>query len=206
MWAMLAKTVGSQLLSKGLTDGFGGGDEAKYKELEMQKIKDAQANTQGLVDEQLGMSRQLMDPMSAINQQMGNQMSQRAGETGAQIGQSMEKQGAMHGVSAAQTMMQSRMGQNQAMGGVGAQWEKSLQNRFGQGMGLMGSMTQMQKGLDENIGNTYIANTSAYNQAQNDTRSNQQGTMGGGADIMSKMGKWTQGGGFMKNIGAMFGG
>lgn len=140
---------------------FDKGDD--FQSIDLARIKELQSGTQGLVDEQLGISRQMMDPQSAINMQMRNLMSQRASETGAQVGSQAMKLGAMRNVSPGQAMMQQRMAQNTAMGGVNQNWLQQLQGRFGQGVGLMGNMTQVQQGLDENIANAYVQNTIGQN-------------------------------------------
>ena len=109
----------------------------------------------------------MMDPQSQMNMQMRNLMAQRASETGAQVGMQMQKQGAMGGMSPAQAMMQSRMGMNQAMGGVNQQWQQGLQNQYSQGMGLMGQMTGMQQGLNEGQVNAYVGQINASNARRN---------------------------------------
>lgn len=153
--------------------------------LSLDKLRDMQAPTQNLIDEQLGLSRQMMDPHSAINQNMKKFMAQRAGEAGAQAGSTSMKMAAMKGVSAGQAMMSARQAQNQATGGVNRNWLEQLNQRFGQGVGLMGNMSQMQQGLNENLMNAYTANVSQQQQ-------------GGGAGDML--------GGLMQGIGSMFGG
>ena len=151
--------------------------------IDLNQIKQYMAPTQGLVDEQLGLSRQMMDPQSAINMQMRNLMAQRANETGAQTAGSMAKMGAMRNVSPGQAMMQSRMAQNQAMGGVNQHWLQGIQNRFGQGVGLMGDMTGMQQGLNENIANSYIQNINAANASRSQRQGMMMGLMGGGLEF-----------------------
>ena len=64
----------SKLASSGLEKLFGGGDD--MQKLNLDAIRKFQAPTQGLIDEQLGISRQMMDPQSAINMQMRNLMAQ----------------------------------------------------------------------------------------------------------------------------------
>ena len=108
-----------------------------------------------------------MDPESAINMQMRNLMAQRASETGAQVGMQMQRMGAMRGMSPAQAMMQARMAQTQAMGGVNQQWQQGLQNQFGQGLGLLGQMTSMQQGLNEGQVNAYVSQINAANARRN---------------------------------------
>ena len=139
----------------------------KRKRLDTTKINKMMEPTQRLVSEQLGLSRQLMDPESAINMQMRNLMAQRASETGAQVGMQMQRMGAMRGMSPAQAMMQARMAQTQAMGGVNQQWQQGLQNQFGQGLGLLGQMTSMQQGLNEGQVNAYVSQINAANARRN---------------------------------------
>ena len=131
----------------------------------MNRINSYMAPTQNLVNEQLGLSRGLMDPNSDINQTMKRLMAQRAQESGAQAGSQMMRMGAMKNLSPAQTMMQARMAMNSATSGVNQNWLNSLNARMGQGLGLMGNMTQMQQGLGENQANAYLANLDAQNQS-----------------------------------------
>jgi hypothetical protein len=142
---------------------FGGGSSGP-EQLSIEKLKQMQAPTQGLIDEQLGLSRGLMDPNSPINLNMRRLMSQRALETGQQVGNQAMKMAAMRGVSPGQALMHQRMAQNAATGDVNQRWLNSLQTRFGQGLGLMGNMTQVSQGLNENLMNAYGANVSASNQ------------------------------------------
>ena len=150
----------------------------KRQELDLNRIKGHMAPTQGLVDENLGLSRGLMDPNSAVNMHMRNMLSQRASQTGAQTGQQMMKMGAMGNVSPGQAMMQARMAQNQAMGQANQQWQNQLEGRFTQGLGLMGSMTGMQQGLDENMANAYIGQINAANAQRNQRMSMTMGLLG----------------------------
>ena len=150
----------------------------KKAKLDLNRIADFQSGTQGLVTEQLGLSRQLMDPNSAINQQMSNMMAQRANQTGANIGVQMNKMGAMSGVSPAQAMMQARMGMHNQMGQGNQNWMQNLQGQFSQGLGLMGNMTGMQQGLDENLANAYVQDINARNQARARNVGNMFGLVG----------------------------
>ena len=200
----------SQFASKGLGSLFGddGGD---FQQIDLDEIRGFQAPTQGLIDEQLGLSRQLMDPQSAINIQMRNMMAQRASESGAQVGQQAMKLGAMRNMSPAQTMMQARMGTNQAMGGVNQQWLQNLQNQFSKGTGLMGSMTQMQQGMDENLANAYVGNINAANVQQGQQTSAMDifsGMAQSGNINMPEWGSQAAGGNdptFWQNLGGLFG-
>ena len=132
--------------------------------LNVNKLRAYQEPTQNLVNEQLGISRGLMDPNSAMNLNMRRLMSQRAMESGQQAGSQAMKIAAMRGVSPGQALMHQRIAQNSALGGVNTAWLNQLQGRFGQGLGLMGNMTQMQQGLNENLMNAYAQNISAQNQ------------------------------------------
>ena len=142
---------------------FGGG--GKPDTLNLDKLKEYQKPTQGLIDEQLGLSRQLMNPSSSMNLNLRRLMSQRAMESGQQAGSQSRKIGAMRNVSPGQLLMNQRIAQNSASGGVNQQWLSQLQNRIGQGLGLMGNMTQVQQGLNENLMNAYGANVTAGNQS-----------------------------------------
>lgn len=157
----------------------GSGGSSGPEQLDVNKLRGMQGRTQGLVDEQLGIGRNMMDPNSVMNRQMKDLMAQRASETGAQTGSQALKIAAMKGVSPGQAMMQQRMAQNQASGGVNQHWLQQLQGRFGQGLGVMGNMTQVQQGMDENLMNAYMANVNAQNQ---------QGGGGGSGAMQGLMG------------------
>ena len=155
-------------------------NQARPESIDIDKIKDYLSPTQGLVNEQLELSRKLQDPQSAINLQMRKLMSQRASETGQEIGSQSMKLGAMRNMSPGQIMMQSRMGMNEAQSGVNQKWIEMMQQRFGQGLGLMGDMTGRQLGLDENLGNAYVRNINAMNQFKTDKASSTvSGLLGG---------------------------
>ena len=145
------------------------------KSLDINKIREFQAPTQGLITEQLDIGRQMMDPNSAINQQQKQMMTQRAAETGAQTQRSMAATGSQMGMSPGQIMMQQRMAQNEAMGGVNDQWKQGLQGQFNTGLSAMSGMTQMQQGMDENMANAYVNQISQHNAAR---QANMQNTMG----------------------------
>ena len=152
----------------------------KKKSLDINKIKDYQANTQGLVTEQLGIARDLMDPNSAINKRQKMMMAQRAAEVGAQSSRDIGRTAAMMGgqASPGQILMQQRMAQNQAMGGVDSQFMDTLGTNFTSGMGLMTGMTGMQQGLDENLANAYVNKIAQHNQARQGRISNVMGLAG----------------------------
>ena len=168
----------------------------KRQNIDLNQLREYQAQTQGLVDEnlgytreQMGIGRQMMDPQSQMNEMMRNLMMRNAATGGAQIGQQMQKMGAMQNMSPAQVMMQARMGMNQSRGQSANQYQQSLQDRFGQGANLLGQgiqnmqgLGQQQQGLDENLGNAYIAQVNAQNQA----RSQRQAF---GYDVAKRIGK-----------------
>ena len=133
------------------------------KTMKDKRLEQYQEPSQALVDKQLGISEDLMDPNSAMNLNMRRLMSQRAMESGQQTGSQAMKIAAMRGVSPGQALMNQRIAQNSALGGVNQAWLNQLQGRFGQGLGLMGNMTQMQKGLNENMMNAYSSNIAARN-------------------------------------------
>jgi len=135
----------------------------KRKKLNTGHINALMKPTRNLMHEQLGISRQMMDPNSAINMRMRNLMAQRSAESGAQASRQMQAQGAQQGMSSAQAMMHARMASNEAMGGVNQQWQQGLQSQFGQGLGLMGNMTNIQKDLNESQVNAYTAQINAAN-------------------------------------------
>ena len=139
----------------------------KKATMDPSRVRSMMAPTQGLVTEQIGIGRDLMDPMSAMNLNFRNMMAQRAAESGAQSGLQMQKMAAMTGVSPAVAMMQSRMAMNQNMGNINNQFLNQLNQRFGQGMGLLQSATGLQQSLDEGNVNTYLADINAQNARRN---------------------------------------
>ena len=152
----------------------------KRASMSPEKVRQLMSPTQGLITEQLGIGRDLMDPMSSMNLNFRNMMAQRAAEGGAQIGQQMQKMGAMSGMSPAQAMMQARMGMNQSMGSVNNNFLNQLNQRFGQGMGLLSGMTNMQKGINEGNVNTYITDINVQNARRNQN-------MGMGASLLGAL-------------------
>tara|TARA_R100000458_G_C8129044_1_gene144846 strand:- start:61 stop:606 length:546 start_codon:yes stop_codon:yes gene_type:complete len=135
----------------------------KRKSLDLDKLKDYMAPTQDLVNEQLGISRNMMDPNSLMNIGMRNYMQSQAATQGAQIGSQMEKMAAMTGTSPGQAMMQARMGMSGAMSGVEDDYLQWMQGQQQQGLGLMGNMTGMMQGLNENEANAYVQSINAHN-------------------------------------------
>ena len=202
----------------------------KKKTLDVNKIKEYLKPTQNFINQQsgfigegmgqahemfgvgrnmLGMGQEFMDPNSQRNVGMRGllqQIAQRqASDHGAQIGSQMMRMGAMSGVSPGQAMMQSRMAQNQAMGGVGqgllqstlAQIQGATQQGIGlmgQGVGAMGQgaghlrgmgglqqgLIGMQQGVDENLANAYIGNINAHNANRAANKSFGTGLLTGG--------------------------
>tara|TARA_E500000331_G_scaffold357956_1_gene421833 strand:+ start:2247 stop:2861 length:615 start_codon:yes stop_codon:yes gene_type:complete len=160
--------------------GLLGASTPGSEEIDENKIAASQQRTQGLIDENLGLSRQLRDPQSAINMQMRNLLNQNAMNQGSQISNQMQKLGSMTNMSPGQIAMQQRIGMNSAMGGVNQNFLNALQKRFSQGTGIMGQMTGLQQGLDENMGNAYLSNLNMRNQdSQNAFSGLLQGGMAG---------------------------
>ena len=171
----------------------------KRKTLDVNKIKEYLKPTQNFINQQsgfigegmgqarnmFGMGQEFMDPYSQRNVGVRGLMQQiarrQASDQGAQIGNQMMQMGAQGGMSPAQAMMQSRMAQNQAMGGVGQGLLQStlaqIQGANQQGIGLMGQgaghlrgmgglqqgLIGLQQGVDENLANAYIGNINAHN-------------------------------------------
>jgi len=170
----------------------------KKKSLSINKIKDYQDPTQSLVDEQIGIGRQLMDPRSAINLQQQQILRQRGAEAANLQGQALSATGAQMGMSPGQILMQQRMAQGKSMGQANEQFQQGLLGQFQSGLGLMGGMTQMQQGLDENMANAYVNQIAQHNQQRQAGISNTLGLMGmafGGA------GSIMQGIGALRNTG-----
>ena len=174
-------------IAPSLIGGLLGSGTPKPDEIDENELKARQLKTQGLVDENLGLARQLQNPQSAINMQMRNMLSQNAMNQGAQVGTQMQKLGSMTGMSPGQIAMQQRMGMHQATGGVNQNWMDALQKRFTQGTGIMGQMTGIQQGLDENMGNAYLSNLNMRNQFAQDQHQNQMGGLLGGFNLGRKM-------------------
>ena len=150
----------------------------KRKSLDLDKLKDYMAPTQDLVNEQLGISRNMMDPNSLMNIGMRNYMQSQAATQGAQIGSQMEKMAAMTGTSPGQAMMQARMGMSGAMGGIEDDYLQWMQGQQQQGLGLMGSMTGMMQGLNENEANAYVQSINAHNARRQGRVNFAQGLLG----------------------------
>ena len=135
----------------------------KRKSIDQNHIKNLMKPTQDLVNEQLNLSRDLMDPDSAMSQQHLGFLQSQAGESAAQASTAVNKIAAMRNVSPAQAMMHARIASNKAYGNVTANMQNYLQDQFGMGLGLMGNMTQMQQGLNDNQANAYVQQVNAAN-------------------------------------------
>ena len=159
----------------------------KPQTIDTNKIRQFQKPTQDLIQEQLGIGRQLMDPTSALNMQQRNIMEQRAAQTGAQIQRGLAKTGAQMGMSPGQLAMQQRMAQNEAMGGVNDQFQELLSGQFNRGLGLMGNMTQMQQGMYENLANAYVNRIAQQNQIAQTKYQNQMGSIGMGMNMSGNL-------------------
>jgi hypothetical protein len=120
------------------------------------QIQEFMRPTQDMMNKQVGISEQLMDPQSDINMQMRGLMEQRAAESGQQQMAAMKRMGAQGGMSPGQAMMNARMGMGQAMSGVNQQAMAMQQGQFTQGLGAFQNMTQMQQGLGEMYSNAYL--------------------------------------------------
>lgn len=171
----------------GLLGGVGGGilsglfsSAFEPEKVDIGKIKEYQAPTQALLDEQLGISRGLMDPQSAINQRLRNMLKGQGYEMSALGMSQMSKLGAQTGMSPGQIAMQQRIMSNQALGNSMANLNQRLQNRLDSGIGLLGSSIGVQKGLDENLSNAYLTNLGIENQYGSSTVSGMgSGLLGG---------------------------
>ena len=171
----------------GLLGGVGGGilsglfsSAFEPEKVDIGKIEEYQAPTQALLDEQLGISRGLMDPQSAINQRLRNMLKGQGYEMSALGMSQMSKLGAQTGMSPGQIAMQQRIMSNQALGNSMANLNQRLQNRLDSGIGLLGSSIGVQKGLDENLSNAYLTNLGIENQYGSSTVSGMgSGLLGG---------------------------
>lgn len=176
------KTIG-----QGLLGGLGGGilsglfsSSYKPEKVNIEKIQEYQAPTQALVDEQLGISRGLMDPQSAINQALKNMLEKQGYQMSALGMSQMGKLGALTGMSPGQIAMQQRIMSNQALGTSMANLNQRLQDRFGSGIGLLGSSIGVQRGLDENLANAYLTNLGIENEYGSSTAAGMgSGLLGG---------------------------
>ena len=156
----------SALLGTALASGAS--NQAKPEQLDVSKIQETMQPTQDLVNEQLGLSRMLRDPNSAINKQLQSFLINRGYNDATLAQNQIGKLGSMTGMSPGQIMMQNRIATNDALGGVNNRWMEMMQSRFGSGTGLLGSTIQMQQGLDENLANAYVQNINSMNQFRTD--------------------------------------
>lgn len=178
----MLKTIG-----EGLLGGLGGGALSglfssfyEPEKVDIGKIQEYQAPTQALVDEQLGISRGLMDPQSVINQRLRDMLKGQGYEMSALGMSQIGKLGAQTGMSPGQIAMQQRMISNQALGTSMANLNKMLQDRLGSGIGLLGSSIGVQRGLDENLANAYLTNLGIENQYGSSTTAGMgSGLLGG---------------------------
>ena len=136
----------------------------KRKGIDQAHIQNLMKPSKDMMNEQIGWSRDMMDPNSQMNMNMRNLMAQRSAESGAQAAQQMQKMGAMTGMSAGQAAMQQRMAMNQATGGVNQQWQAGLQGQMDKGMGLFGNMQQEMKSYNQADVNAYMGQINAHNQ------------------------------------------
>ena len=167
----------------------------KRKRLDLSHINKLMAPTQGLVTEQLDMSREMMDPNSKMNMRMRNLMAQRSAESGALAAQQMQKMGAQTGMSAGQAAMQQRMAMNESMGGVNQQWQQGLQGQMDKGMGLFGQMQGEMKSYNQADVNSYMGQINASNQRR-------AGNMSMGMGLLSSVISGGMGIGAAKNMPA----
>ena len=139
----------------------------KRQDISLAQIRKYQQRSQDLVNEELGIGRQLRDTQSAMNRRIQNIMAQQASQTGAQVGAQSSKLAAQTGMSPGQAMMSQTMGQNQAMGGVNQNFIAQLGQQFDRGTGLIGQSISAQRGLDENLANAYVGKINAHNARRN---------------------------------------
>ena len=177
------QAVGSSLLG-GL---FGRESTPESKLVDMNKIKNFQMPTQDLLTEQLGLSRQLRDPNSAINKQMQMLLAQNASNQGAQLGLQSQKLGAMTNMSPGQIAMQNRMASNSALGDMNNNMMSILQGNYNTGLGLLGQSINTQQGLDENMGNAYLSNLNMQNKDLSNMSNNQFTGAAFGFNIFDKL-------------------
>ena len=177
-------------IGQGLLGGLGGGIlsslfSSSYtpQKVNIDTIEGYQAPTQGLVDEQLGISRGLMDPQSPINQALKNMLEKQGYQMSALGMSQMSKLGAQTGMSPGQIAMQQRIMSNQALGNSMANLNQNLQNRFDSGVGLLGNSIALQRGLDENLANAYLTNIGIENEYNSSTASGVGSGLLGGMEL-----------------------
>jgi len=138
----------------------------KRKKLEIDKIQDYMQPTQDLVNEQLGIGRDMMDPNSEMNQGMLGLMQSNARQAGGQAAMSSRQLAAQTGMSSGQAQMHQRMAMTQANRGVDDSMQQYLATQQQTGLGVLGGMTQMQQGLNENAAQAYVSQVNAHNAAR----------------------------------------
>ena len=159
----------------------------KPQTIDTNKIRQFQKPTQDLIQEQLGIGRQLMDPASAINMRQRGILDQRAADTGSQISRGLASTAAQMGMSPGQLAMQQRSAQNTAMGNVNNQFSDYINNQFNRGLGLMGNMTGAQQGLDENLANSYVNRIAQQNQIAQQNYQTNMGSLGMGMNFAGSL-------------------
>ena len=160
MWGMIGRGLLSGI-GTGLIGNLFGGGGSSPELMTADELRETQAPTQNLINEQISLSRAMMDPTSQQNQMMRNLLTQRASEVGAQTGSQAMKMAAMRGISPGQALAAQNQAMNQSMGGVNEQWQAALQDRFTQGVGVMGNMTTQQSKLDQPMTKLALANKAA---------------------------------------------
>ena len=159
----------------------------KRKRVDTARIQAMMKPSKDMMHEQIGMSRQMMDPNSQMNMRMRNLMAQRSAESGALAAQT--------GMSAGQAAMQQRMAMNESMGGVNQQWQQGLQGQMDKGMGLFGQMQGEMKSYNQADVNSYMGQINASNQRR-------AGNMSMGMGLLSNVISGGMGIGAAKNMPA----
>ena len=150
----------------------------KRKRVDTARIQAMMKPSKDMMHEQIGMSRQMMDPNSQMNMRMRNLMAQRSA-----------------GMSAGQAAMQQRMAMNESMGGVNQQWQQGLQGQMDKGMGLFGQMQGEMKSYNQADVNSYMGQINASNQRR-------AGNMSMGMGLLSNVISGGMGIGAAKNMPA----
>tara|TARA_R100000700_G_C3136585_1_gene119839 strand:+ start:39 stop:623 length:585 start_codon:yes stop_codon:yes gene_type:complete len=134
----------------------------------MQPVQDVIGQMQGGYDESVSLSRNLMDPNSAVNLQRRNIMGQQGASQLALQNLLNRRQAAALGQESGITQAQTRQARGQ-MGrdinqmyqqGLGQQYALGL-NQFNTSQGLLGNIMQGQLGVTENITQAEIARRQA---------------------------------------------
>ena len=138
----------------------------KRKRLDTAKINSYMRPYRDMVDEQEDISRQMMDPNSALNQSQRQDMFSRQNDMLAQQQQQMSKFGAQTGMSPAQLMMQQRMAGHNMRGDFGMQSRDLFRQQYGQGLGLLQNTMMQRQGIGEQQANVYMQKINASNAAR----------------------------------------